>query len=262
MTMAHMPVTLEWPDVCIRISLAVLAGILIGYNRSEAGKDAGLRTTLLVCLAACLAMLMTNALLGQAGKASDSFIQLDLMRLPLGILSGVGFIGAGAILRKDGLVKGLTTAATLWFVTVVGLCFGAGQLGLGIAGLVLGIAVLWLMKAVETRLSCEIHAELRVTYERGGFSRETLTDSMRAAGCRLTSVAGSAKGAKCMEERFEALAQSARSPTRSAVQRIGDGSGCFGVRVEHCAMMQTLNVRKNREALINNLFVSRRLSIC
>jgi putative Mg2+ transporter-C (MgtC) family protein len=203
MTMAHMPLTLEWPDVCIRISLAVLAGILIGYNRSEAGKDAGLRTTLLVCLAACLAMLMTNALLGQAGKASDSFIQLDLMRLPLGILSGVGFIGAGAILRKDGLVKGLTTAATLWFVTVVGLCFGAGQLGLGIAGLVLGIAVLWLMKAVESRLSCEIHAELRVTYERGGFSRETLTDSMRAAGCRLTSVAGSAKGAKCMEERFE-----------------------------------------------------------
>jgi putative Mg2+ transporter-C (MgtC) family protein len=201
--MATMPLTLEWPDVCIRIALAVLAGLLIGFNRGEGGKAAGLRTTLLVCLAACLAMLLTNALIGQAGKRADSFIQLDLMRLPLGILSGVGFIGAGAILRKDGLVKGLTTAATLWFVTVVGLCFGAGQLGLGIVGLLLGIVVLWLMKAVENHMKSEIHAELTVVYERGAFSRETLAESMRAAGCSLRSVAGSARGTARMEERFE-----------------------------------------------------------
>ena len=156
--MAHMPLTLEWPDVCIRISLAVLAGILIGYNRSEAGKDAGLRTTLLVCLAACLAMLMTNALLGQAGKASDSFIQLDLMRLPLGILSGVGFIGAGAILRKDGLVKGLTTAATLWFVQNA--LQNPNQLGAGayhymhIMGIVtLGLMWLRMAKVAAKKLS-------------------------------------------------------------------------------------------------------------
>jgi putative Mg2+ transporter-C (MgtC) family protein len=198
-----MPLTLAWPDICIRIALATLTGILIGYNRGESGKVAGLRTTMLVCLAACLAMLLANSLLAQAGKPPDSFIQLDLMRLPLGILSGVGFIGAGAILRKDGLVKGLTTAATLWFVTVVGLCFGAGQLALGITGLMLGIVVLWLMKAVENRMPREIHAELCVTYERGAFSKETLADSMRASGCSLTSVAGSAKGTERMEERFE-----------------------------------------------------------
>ncbi|BBP99748.1 hypothetical protein BSFA1_48770 [Burkholderia sp. SFA1] len=201
--MAHMPLTLEWTDICIRISLAVLAGMLIGYNRGEAGKMAGMRTTLLVCLAACLAMLQANVLLGQAGKTAGSFIQLDLMRLPLGILSGVGFIGAGAILRKDGLVKGLTTAATLWFVTVVGLCFGGGQLVLGMAGLLLGIVVLGLMKTVENRIAREIHAELRVVYERGGFSREALADSMRASGCRLNSVSGSATEAGRMEERFE-----------------------------------------------------------
>ena len=200
--MARMPLTLEWTDVCIRIALALFAGILIGLNRGESGKVAGLRTTLLVCLAACLAMLQTNALLGQAGKPSDSFIQLDLMRLPLGVLSGVGFIGAGAILRKDGLVKGLTTAATLWFVTVVGLCFGGGQLGLGVAGLVLGIVVLWFMKAVEDRIPRENHADLRITYEKGAFSRQTLDESMRASGCSLTAVAGSAWGTDRMEERF------------------------------------------------------------
>ena len=65
-----------------------------------------------------------------AGKTSSSFAVMDLMRLPLGILSGMGFIGAGAIVRKDSLVHGLTTAATLWFVTGLGLCFGGGQLAL------------------------------------------------------------------------------------------------------------------------------------
>jgi putative Mg2+ transporter-C (MgtC) family protein len=201
--MALMPLTLEWQDVCIRISLAVLAGVLVGLNRGESGKVAGLRTTLLVCLAACLAMLQANALLAHSGKMPGSFAVLDLMRLPLGILSGVGFIGAGAILRKDGLVKGVTTAATLWFVTVVGLCFGGGQLGLGAVGLALGIVVLWFLKEVERRIPRENHADLRITYQKGAFSRDVLAASMQATGCKLIAVAGSMKGSDLMEERFE-----------------------------------------------------------
>ena len=65
------------------------------------------------------------------GKPTDSFVTLDLMRLPLGILTGMGFIGAGAILKKGDIVLGVTTATTLWFVTVLGLCFGGGQWILG-----------------------------------------------------------------------------------------------------------------------------------
>src|SRR5215470_7526905 len=91
----------------------------------------GLRTTLLVCLAASVAMIEANLLLPLTGKPSDSFVQLDVMRLPLGILSGMGFLRAGAIIRRPDLVMGVTTAATLWMVTVVGLCFGGGQFVLG-----------------------------------------------------------------------------------------------------------------------------------
>lgn len=202
--MSPMPLILEWPDACIRIVLAIVAGVLIGLNRGESGKVAGLRTTLLVCLAACLAMLQVNALLAQSGKTAQSMIQLDLMRLPLGILSGVGFIGAGAILRKEGLVLGVTTAATLWFVTVVGLCFGGGQLALGGIGLALGIVVLWFMKAVEMRIPRDRQAELKIVYERGPFSMQTLVDSMRPYGCRLTTIAGSAgANGNRVEERFK-----------------------------------------------------------
>ena len=69
---------------------------------------------MLVALAAAISMIQVNLLLPSAGKPSDSFVMLDLMRLPLGVLSGMGFIGAGAIVRRNDLVQGVTTAATLW----------------------------------------------------------------------------------------------------------------------------------------------------
>ena len=90
--------------------------------------------------------------MNSVGKTSDSFVVLDLMRLPLGILTGVGFIGGGAILRRGDDVHGLTTAATLWFVTVVGLCFGGGKIGLGVAGAVLGLLTLRALKLLELKL--------------------------------------------------------------------------------------------------------------
>jgi len=116
---------ITWSQILLRLLLAFTAGTLIGFNRSAHGHEAGLRTTILVTLTACVAMIQVNLLLGLTGKAPNSFIQLDLMRLPLGILTGVGFIGGGAILHKKDIVVGVTTAATLWFSTVIGLCFGA-----------------------------------------------------------------------------------------------------------------------------------------
>src|SRR5262245_42274689 len=130
--------TLEWPEISLRLALAVAAGALIGANRTEHGRPVGLRTVLLVCIAAAVSMIQANLLLATAGNADDSFVGIDVMRLPLGILTGMGFIGGGAILRRGDLIVGVTTAATLWLVTVIGLAFGGGQLGLGVAATALG----------------------------------------------------------------------------------------------------------------------------
>src|SRR6202012_2280600 len=97
-------------DVIARLVCTLIAGAVIGYNRGEHGKAAGLRTTTLVCLASAVAMLQVNYLLPLAGRSTDSFVMNDLMRLPLGILTGVGFIGGGAILQRRDLVVGGTTA--------------------------------------------------------------------------------------------------------------------------------------------------------
>jgi putative Mg2+ transporter-C (MgtC) family protein len=157
-----MPIHLEWSEIAIRLLCTVAAGFLIGLDRGEHGRPAGLRTTILVALAASLAMLQANLLMATAGKPADSFVVLDLMRLPLGILSGMGFIGAGAIIRRDNAVLGVTTAATLWFVTVLGLCFGGGQIGLGFSGLLIGVVVLTGMRYVERRIKQDRQGTLTV----------------------------------------------------------------------------------------------------
>jgi putative Mg2+ transporter-C (MgtC) family protein len=181
-----MPLNIGWGEIALRLALTVAAGILIGVNRSEHGHAAGLRTTLLVCLAASLSMLQVNLLLPMTGKTSSSFAVMDLMRLPLGILSGMGFIGAGAIVRKDNLVHGLTTAATLWFVTGLGLCFGGGQLALGLVGLALGFLVLEVLKRVENRSRQDRHAMLSVMVGANGPTEQELSSQLQAEGYAIS----------------------------------------------------------------------------
>ena len=156
--MMPMSTPLLWPDVLLRLALTVVAGVLLGYNRSEHGKAAGMRTMLLVCLAASVAMLQVNILLAMVGRPPDSFVMNDLMRLPLGILTGVGFIGGGAILRRGNLVVGVTTAATIWLGTVIGLCLGGGQIALGSLATLLGLFALWVLKWAEGSLRQERYA--------------------------------------------------------------------------------------------------------
>ncbi len=173
-----MSIQLPWLEILIRLLCAVAAGFFIGFDRGEHGRPAGLRTTLLVSLAACLAMIQANALLATAGKRPDSFVMLDLMRLPLGILSGMGFIGAGAIIRRDSGVLGVTTAATLWFATVLGLCFGGGQIGLGTAGLLIGMVVLAGLRPVEARLKQDRQGTLTVVTQENGPTVEEIRASL------------------------------------------------------------------------------------
>lgn len=182
-----MPLTLGWEEIALRLFLTVVAGALIGINRSEGGHAAGLRTTLLVCLAASVAMIQTSVLITMTGKTPGSFASLDMMRLPLGILTGMGFIGAGAILRRGEMVHGVTTAATLWITTVIGLCLGGGQLGLGLAATALTLLILWALKWAEARLVPASTGRLAVVIEEGGPTDDDLRALLTGAGLEATS---------------------------------------------------------------------------
>ncbi len=144
-----MPVHPSWTDIAIRLLLTIVAGGLIGLNRQAGGHSAGLRTTVLVGLAACLAMIQANILLSLSGKTDQSFVRMDVLRLPLGVLTGVGFIGGGAILKRGDLVTGVTTAATMWVMTAIGLCIGGGQILVGGVATVIALIVLAPLKYVD-----------------------------------------------------------------------------------------------------------------
>jgi putative Mg2+ transporter-C (MgtC) family protein len=182
-----MTVSIGWPEIALRLALAVVAGGLLGINRTERGMSAGMRTILLVCLAAAVTMIQVNLLLDTKGQAPDSFMKLDPMRLPLGILTGMGFIGGGAILRRGDTVAGVTTAATLWLATVLGLCFGAGLHGLGLAALALGVVVLWSLKGLELRINQDRRATLTLKVADDGPTDDEIRSGLRTAGCRAGS---------------------------------------------------------------------------
>ena len=105
-------------EMVLRILMAAALGAIIGYQRERAGKSAGLRTVVLVCVGAALFTMASTYGFGAAA---------DPARVAAGIVIGIGFLGAGAIMRREGgHIEGLTTAATIWTMAAIGLATGAG----------------------------------------------------------------------------------------------------------------------------------------
>ena len=122
-------------EMVLRLLLAAALGAVIGYQRERAGKSAGLRTHVLICIGAAL---FTIASLYGFGAAADP------ARIAAGIVVGVGFIGAGAIIRTREHIVGLTTAATIWAVAAIGLAAGAGLYLASTVTALITLAVLFL----------------------------------------------------------------------------------------------------------------------
>jgi putative Mg2+ transporter-C (MgtC) family protein len=118
--------TLEWPHVLLRLSVAAVLGGAIGMERELRERQAGLRTHLVVCVGSALFTLVSAYGFHEFLVSGGSLVRTDPTRIAAQIVSGIGFLGAGAIIRQGLSVKGLTTAATLWLVAAIGMASGAG----------------------------------------------------------------------------------------------------------------------------------------
>ena len=218
-------------EVALRLVLTLIAGAIIGINRSERGRAAGFRTTILVCLTASASMVLGNLMLGTTGRPFNSFVTMDVMRLPLGILTGMGFIGAGAILHRANMVTGVTTAASLWFTTVMGFCFGAGEFLLGAWMLGLGVFVLWCMQWVEARWKQQQDATLTVLVEPEGPSHNELAAIIETNGHKINSCAARYAGTES-EWRFDIQWKAAQKDASlpQFLERLAGHSGVKEVR--------------------------------
>ena len=147
-----------------KLLLATVLGGAIGLEREMAGKPAGLRTNILICVGAAL-FTQLSVDLAQVGYAQDGRPFGDTTRIAAQIVSGIGFLGAGAILHGEGAVVGLTTAATVWVVAAIGTAVGAGAFIDATGGTALIMLVLVGLRPFEQRLAAKrrrVRATLRV----------------------------------------------------------------------------------------------------
>ena len=137
----------------LRLVLAILCGATLGYERERHGRSAGLRTNILVCTGAALMMVVSKYFYYSPGEYLGNITTaLDPARIAAQIVSGIGFLGAGVIIKERGGIRGLTTAATLWFNAGVGMACGAGMIILPFFCTVLGLLSLTVLKKWEYKI--------------------------------------------------------------------------------------------------------------
>lgn len=135
------------PTFLVRGGFAVLCGAMIGIERERRGKPAGFRTNTLICFGAALYVLAADFIIQQFGGQTG-----DPTRVAAQVVTGIGFLGAGAIIQSRGTITGLTTAATIWVVAGIGVVIGAGFPWLGLLCTIFVIATLTVLRKLEPRL--------------------------------------------------------------------------------------------------------------
>jgi len=130
----------------LRLFTALVVGAVIGYEREQTGKSAGLRTHMMVAFSSALFVLAPL----EAGMD-----QVDVSRVIQGVATGIGFIGAGAILKRkdDSEIQGLTTASGIWFTSAAGLAAGLGRLGLALVAAAIAWVILRVVDRIEARMA-------------------------------------------------------------------------------------------------------------
>ncbi|GMQ64259.1 MgtC/SapB family protein [Vallitalea maricola] len=148
---------MEEYEVIIRIVIAILVGGLIGYERQITNRPAGFRTHILVCVGAAVVSIIqiesverTIALIQEKPELANA-LKADIGRMGAQVITGVGFLGAGTIIREKGLVKGLTTAASIWVVACIGLAIGLGMYVITAASTIGVFISLVILKKVEDK---------------------------------------------------------------------------------------------------------------
>ncbi|HYN69088.1 MAG TPA: MgtC/SapB family protein [Candidatus Eisenbacteria bacterium] len=151
-------------DLSLRLLVAAGLGLVIGFEREIHGHPAGLRTHMLVALGSGLfTVLSIHGFAGEGGAAP-----VDPTRIAAQIVSGIGFLGAGAILKDGIVIRGLTTAASLWATAAVGMAAGAGEWTISIVATIVILVSLWPINALAERLhgSARPEVQLRLSMER------------------------------------------------------------------------------------------------
>jgi len=179
--------SLGWDDNLARLSLAAVLGGAIGFERELRDREAGLRTHLLVCLGSALFTIVSAYGFRDFLTSGDQVIRADPTRIAAQIVTGIGFLGAGAIIRQGLSVRGLTTAATLWVSAAIGIAAGAGYYSGAVLGTVVTLIALWPLRVAAYQVFERLRPEERslVVELRQGTRMSELLDVLEREHARV-----------------------------------------------------------------------------
>jgi putative Mg2+ transporter-C (MgtC) family protein len=154
-------------EILFKLLLGTLLGGLIGFERQTHGRAAGFRTQLLVCVACVLLMIISEGFAVRSALHPE-FTRLDPTRIAAGALAGIGFLGAGVILKMGFNVQGLTTAACIWVVAAMGLAIGAGEYFASVVVFIITFFSLWVLRIWETKLPRRVYKYVTLVTDDSG----------------------------------------------------------------------------------------------
>jgi putative Mg2+ transporter-C (MgtC) family protein len=175
-------------EMLLRMGTGLALGAAIGYERERTGHPAGLRTHLLVSLASATFMLVSSQFVFFQSYGQDDLIAVDTSRIAASVVSGVGFLGAGAILRNGISIQGLTTAASLWLVSAVGLAAGAGMYIVAVAAAVASLFGLTILRQIEGMRWHLCQRQVEITAQNATLSRTVVFEELRKLGITVTDI--------------------------------------------------------------------------
>ena len=152
-------------DSLLRILLGTVLGGAIGYERDLHGRPAGLRTHAIVALASATFMVVSTRFVYFQRYVEGQLVEVDASRIAASVVSGIGFLGAGAILRTGLTIKGLTTAAGLWLVSAIGMAAGGGMYAVSVFVTIVGLSALTLLRRFEDRAGPVSNQRVTVTVD-------------------------------------------------------------------------------------------------
>ena len=171
--------------VVFKLLLGTLLGGIIGFERQTHGRPAGFRAQLLVCVACVLLMIISEGYYIQS--TAGDFVRVDPTRIAAGAMTGVGFLGAGVILKTGASVQGLTTAACVWIVSAIGLAIGAGQYVAAVVGFVITFISLWFLRILETRMPRTVYKFVTLITDETG-DEKSIRRMFEDQGFRITKM--------------------------------------------------------------------------
>lgn len=171
-------------ELISRLVLAALLGSVIGFERERLSWAAGLRTHMLVCVGSALIMIVSA--FGFADALGGEHVVLDPSRMAAQVVSGIGFLGAGSILLRGEIVRGLTTAASLWSVAAIGLAVGGGLYTAAIAATIIILIILAGIKPLERRfITFRQRRRISLLVDRGALTFHSLHDALGTSSSRV-----------------------------------------------------------------------------